>query len=286
MKYISFTHAGKAGYGVLYGNTIHVLSELDNLSDNLLSFIQDENRGSLDAMLAVAPTIPLADVHVEAPFPYALRNVICLGKNYVEHVNEVKNLANDTFKIPEVPIYFSKLVDRFTGPEDDLIISDGPSDQVDYEVELAVIIGKTGKNIAPEEAYDYIFGYAIGNDFSARDLQSAHNQWFRGKSIDGYCGFGPVIVSRDEIPEPPALRITSHVNGELRQNGNTDLFIFDIPYILSDFSRNTTLRAGDIILTGTPAGVGAGFEPPRFLNPGDVVRCEIEKIGVLETTLR
>ncbi len=286
MKYISFTKDGKAGYGVLSENTIHVLSKVDGAAKDLLSFVQDEKRNAVDTMLAAAPTIALSDVRVEAPFPYALRNVICLGKNYVAHVNEVKNLANDTFKIPEVPIYFSKLVDRFTGPEDNLIISGGPSTQVDYEVELAVIIGKTGKNIAPEEAFEYIFGYSIGNDFSARDLQSVHNQWFRGKSIDGYCGFGPIIVSRDEIAEPPALRITSHVNGELRQNGTTDLFIFDIPYILSDFSRDTTLRAGDIILTGTPAGVGAGFNPPRFLNPGDVVRCEIEKIGVLETTLQ
>ncbi len=286
MIFASFSHEGRIGYGVLEHGIIHMLNLVDGAPKDLLAFVEVAETLDMDDLLARAPEIALNDVHFEAPFPRALRNVICLGKNYLAHVNEVKNLANDTFRPPEVPIYFSKMVDRFTGDGDILTISNGPSQAVDYEAELAVIIGRGGKDIAPEDAFDHIFGYSIGNDFSARELQSAHNQWFRGKSIDGFCGFGPVIVSRHDIEEPPALRVTCHVNGELRQDGNTEQFIFDIPYIISDISRGTTLRPGDVILTGTPSGVGAGFDPPRYLKPGDVVRAEIEHIGVLETLIR
>lgn len=164
---------------------------------------------------------------------------------------------------------------------DKVIIPKDYSHNFDYEVELAVIIGKDGKDIPFEEAEDYIFGYTIGNDITVRDIQKKHIQWFKGKSLDTCTSIGPYIVHKSAIPFPVDLDISSKVNGEIRQKSNTKDLIFDIPTIISDLSKGLTLRAGDIILTGTPAGVGAGFKPPKYLKPGDIVECYIEKIGSL-----
>ena len=154
-------------------------------------------------------------------------------------------------------------------------------DSLDYEVELAVIIGKDAKNVRREDAYNYVFGYTILNDVSARNLQTRHKQWYFGKSLDGFTPIGPCIVTADEFENPPVLAIKSYVNGELRQNSSTELLLFDIAHIISELSQGMTLKAGTIIATGTPAGVGMGFEPPNFLKSGDTVTCEIEKIGTL-----
>ena len=158
-------------------------------------------------------------------------------------------------------------------------------DSLDYEAELAFIIGKDAKNVKEEDAFDYIFGYTIMNDVSARNLQTAHKQWYFGKSLDGFTPLGPVIVTKDEFDYPPKLDIKSYVNGELRQDSNTELLIFGIAHVVSELSKGMTLKAGTIISMGTPAGVGMGFVPPRFLKKGDVVTCEIEGIGKLTNTI-
>lgn len=239
-----------------------------------------------EAIVSCSEFIDLDKVKILSPIPYPRRNVICLGKNYLDHVKEVKNLKNVSADIPSKPIYFSKIAYPAIGQDDFVDMHQGIVKELDYEAELAVIIGKKGKNICKEEAEDYIFGYTICNDISARDLQQEHVQWHKGKSFDTFCPLGPVIAHKSAIAFPPELEIKSFINGEIRQNSNTKQLIFDIPTIISDLSSGITLYPGDIILTGTPAGVGAGFNPPKYLNPGDKMECFIEGIGTLVNTVK
>jgi len=227
----------------------------------------------------------LADVGLVAPIPHPGRNIICLGKNYRDHVKEAVALGGHTSGIPTAPVYFSKMVDRVRGSTESVPAHTDVTGMLDYEAELAVIIGRTGHDISPESVPEYIFGYSILNDITARDLQKNHDQWFKGKSLDGACAMGPVIVTADEIAYPPALGIGCSVNGELRQKSVTSELIFGITEIVSDFSKGLTLVPGDIISTGTPAGVGMGFRPFKWLKPGDVVECRIEGIGTLRNTV-
>jgi 2-keto-4-pentenoate hydratase/2-oxohepta-3-ene-1,7-dioic acid hydratase in catechol pathway len=229
--------------------------------------------------------LPLVDVGLVAPIPHPRRNIICLGKNYRDHVNEIVGLGGFTSGIPSAPVYFSKMVDRVRGSTESVPAHTDVTGMLDYEAELAVIIGRAGHDIDPGSVPEYIFGYCILNDITARDLQKSHDQWFKGKSLDGACAMGPVIVTADEIAYPPALDIGCSVNGELRQKAVTSDLIFGITEIVSDFSRGLTLMPGDIISTGTPAGVGMGFRPFRWLKPGDVVECRIESIGTLRNTI-
>lgn len=229
--------------------------------------------------------IKISEVKVLSPIPYPKRNVICLGKNYLDHINEVKSLKNVNADIPQKPIYFSKVAYPAIGHEDAVDSHSHIVKQLDYEVELAVIIGKECKNVSLEEAEDCIFGYTIANDISARDIQTSHGQWHKGKSFDTFCPIGPYIAYKTNITFPPKLKIQCLVNNELRQNGSTSDLIFDIPAIISDITSGITLYPGDIILTGTPAGVGAGFNPPKYLKPGDCVDCVIEGIGILSNTI-
>ena len=211
-----------------------------------------------------------------------VKDILCLGLNYKDHVEETNRSFNANYELPKYPIYFSKRVNKSIGINDKITNYQGVSNELDYEVELAVIIGKEGINIKKEDAYDYVFGYTIMNDVSARDLQQRHGgQWFRGKSIDSFTPLGPCIVYKDEINPPIELDVLSKVNGEVRQSSNTKHFIFDIPTIISDLSAGMTLKPGDIIATGTPSGVGMGFKPPKYLKSGDKVECTIEKIGTL-----
>lgn len=229
--------------------------------------------------------IKLQDVKILAPIPYPRRNVLCLGKNYLDHVNEVGSLKNVNADVPKKPIYFSKIAYPAVGHNENINAHFDVVKELDYEVELAIIIGKKCKNVSKEEAEDVIFGYTIANDVSARDLQQDHVQWHKGKSFDTYCPMGPYIAHISTLSFPPSLEIKSYVNGELRQNGNTNLLIFDIPTIINDLTKGITLYPGDIILTGTPAGVGAGFKPPRYLKSGDIVDCVIENIGTLSNSV-
>ncbi|RIE05849.1 fumarylacetoacetate hydrolase family protein [Candidatus Cryosericum terrychapinii] len=229
--------------------------------------------------------LPVTDVGLVAPIPHPRRNIICLGKNYRDHVEEAAVLGGLTSGIPTAPVYFSKMIDRVRGSTESVPIHTGVTSMLDYEAELAVIIGRAGHDIDHGSVPEHIFGYSILNDISERDLQKSHDQWFKGKSLDFACAMGPVIVTADEIAYPPALDIRCSVNGELRQKAVTSDLIFDITEIVSDFSRGLTLMPGDIISTGTPAGVGMGFRPFRWLKAGDVVECRIEGIGALRNTI-
>lgn len=226
----------------------------------------------------------LKDLTFKAPIPSPARNIVCLGKNYQAHAEELKGqIFSDT--PPSYPIYFTKPDHTVIGTEETILSHKSITKKLDYEVELALIIGKKGIDIPKDRAEEYIFGYTIANDISARDLQHNHTQWYKGKSLTTHCPMGPFIVHKSVLPFPLELNLKSYVNGELRQNGNTRDMIFDIPTIISDLSRGYELRPGDIILTGTPAGVGMGFEPPKYLKPGDAVTCEIESIGTLANSL-
>jgi 2-keto-4-pentenoate hydratase/2-oxohepta-3-ene-1,7-dioic acid hydratase in catechol pathway len=226
--------------------------------------------------------VALEAVELLAPIPLPRRNIFCVGKNYRDHVAEMRTGSED---LPENPILFSKVPQTVIAPGAAIRIPTGVSEAIDYEAELAVVIGREGRGIAPADAWDHIFGYTILNDVTARDLQRRHVQWLIGKSLDSFCPMGPWIVTADAL-DPTALDIALWVNGEQRQKATTDLLIFDIPTIIATLSAGITLYPGDIIATGTPAGVGAGFKPPRFLKAGDVVDIEISGIGRLSNPVQ
>lgn len=229
----------------------------------------------------------LMDIKLEAPIPEPKQDIICLGINYMEHAVESVRYKKEAFDgTREFPVYFSKRVNRAVADGDYIESHDDIISTLDYEAELAVIIGKDAKNVSKEDAFKYVFGYTVINDVTARELQTRHKQWYFGKGLDGFTPMGPWIVTADEIPAPPVLNIKCYVNGELRQNSKTDLFIHDIPYVISELSKGMTLKAGTIISTGTPAGVGMGFVPPKFLSKGDEVVCEIEKIGKITNIVK
>ncbi|MFK7857211.1 MAG: fumarylacetoacetate hydrolase family protein [Granulosicoccus sp.] len=221
-----------------------------------------------------------------APLPVPRKNVFCVGRNYAEHIAEGARAQNKTINVTEHPVYFTKPSTAVIGPDAMIPIFPALSESIDYEVELTAVIGKCGCNINRENAYEYIFGYTILNDITARDVQRQHGgQYFKGKALDGSCPIGPWIVTADAIGDPQKLNIGLSVNGEVRQNGNTASMIFDIPTIIASLSEGLTLEPGDLIATGTPSGVGYAMEPPQFLKHGDTVICEIENIGQLKNTL-
>jgi len=220
---------------------------------------------------------PLNKVTLLAPIPRPGKNIFCIGKNYREHAIELGSEAD----VPEHIMVFTKAPTTVIGPNEVVLSHREVTGQLDYEGELAVVIGKRGRAIKREEALDYVFGYTIINDVTARDLQSRHKQFFIGKSLDTTCPMGPWIVDKSEIDNPNHLNIETRVNGEVRQSSNTEKFIFPIEEIISVLSAGMTLEPGDIISTGTPAGVGKGLKPPKFLRPGDQVEVTIEKIGTL-----
>jgi 2-keto-4-pentenoate hydratase/2-oxohepta-3-ene-1,7-dioic acid hydratase in catechol pathway len=209
------------------------------------------------------------------------KNTFCVGRNYLDHVAEGDRARGEQTQLPEWPTFFTKPATAFTGPDHTVYIPEHVSDHIDYEVELGVVIGKGGRDIRPEDAMDHVFGYTIVNDISARDLQKRHGQWFKGKSLDASCPVGPWIVHKDDVPDPHALEISLLLNGEVRQKANTSEMIFKIPEIIASLSAGMTLEPGDLIATGTPAGVGFAMAPPQYLVQGDRMRCEIQSIGRL-----
>ncbi|KUG03646.1 fumarylacetoacetate hydrolase family protein [hydrocarbon metagenome] len=285
MKFVTYFADGEK-VGVLVGDRVVPLNgNIDSKFDSMLELIENTTAGLLDkieSMIVDDPTsLSIHSVKLLAPIPYPRRNVICLGKNYAEHAREIKMTKISDTGIPDDPIYFTKMASPAIAHGDEIRFSRENTGQVDYEVELAVVIAREGLNIKPEEAEEYIWGYTIVNDVSARDLQGKHKQWYKGKSLDTFCPMGPAIVHKRAIPFPVELNIQCSINGELRQNSNTSNMIFGLPYIISDLSQGMTLKPGDIICTGTPSGVGMGFEPPRLLKDGDIVECYIEGIGRL-----
>jgi 2-keto-4-pentenoate hydratase/2-oxohepta-3-ene-1,7-dioic acid hydratase in catechol pathway len=226
--------------------------------------------------------IPLDSVELLAPIPKPEKNIFCIGKNYAEHAIEMGSAAD----IPEHVMVFTKAPTTVVGHNSEVLSHSEITAQLDYEGELAVVIGKQGRTISRDEALEYVFGYTILNDITARDIQSKHKQFFLGKSLDTSCPIGPWIVQHSAIDNPNNLNIQTYVNGELRQNSNTSNFIFDIQEIISVLSKGMTLEPGDIIATGTPAGVGKGFKPPKYLKSGDLIKIDIEKIGSLQNKIK
>lgn len=233
----------------------------------------------------VPGAVPIGEVKLLAPIPHPAQDVICLGINYMAHAKEAARFQKESFEQKAQAIYFSKRVNRAVDPEGEIPAHENLTKQLDYEAELAVIIGKDAKDVPEERVQEYLFGYTVLNDVSARELQTGHGQWYFGKSLDGFCPMGPCVLTADSIPFPPKLSICSRVNGELRQDSNTELFIHGIAEVVAELSKGMTLKAGTIIATGTPAGVGMGFDPPKFLKPGDTVECEIEGIGILKNII-
>ena len=228
----------------------------------------------------------IEELEVLAPIVHPKQDVICLGINYDEHAKEAGNFSKEAFG-GERPytIYFSKRVNRATGAKEGIPAYEGLVDSLDYEAELGVVLGKDVKDITIDKALDAVFGYTVINDVSARNLQTRHKQWYKGKSLDGFTPIGPCIVTADEIENVQDLGIRSYVNGKLCQNSNTKYMIQTVAGAIAELARGMTLQAGTIIATGTPAGVGMGMNPPCFLKKGDVVVCEIDEIGRIENTV-
>jgi 2-keto-4-pentenoate hydratase/2-oxohepta-3-ene-1,7-dioic acid hydratase in catechol pathway len=267
MKLLNFALDGKPCMGVLKGDSVAPIS----LGiDEVLRWASER---SLVGLETSPRSFPLRDVRLLAPI---LRpgKIICVGRNYAEHARERGS------EVPTSPIFFLKSNNTICGPGDAIVIPP-VSSQVDYEAEMAVVIGKGGKNIPEDKAYEHVAGYMCMNDVSARDIQKADGQWFRGKSCDTFAPIGPWIITKDEIPDPHKLRISLTLNGETMQDSNTGNMIFSIPFLISYLSRTMTLEAGDILSTGTPEGVGAHRTPPVFLKPGDSVSVTVDKIGTL-----
>lgn len=230
--------------------------------------------------------LPLGAVRLLAPIPRPRKNVFCLGLNYADHAAESSKFIKKEPKLPQYPIFFTKAPTAVIGPEADILWDTTATKELDYEAELGIVIGQRGKNISKEQAYDYVFGYTLVNDVSARDLQRRHGQWFKGKTLDGTCPLGPYIVHKSAVPDPMRLEIWSRVNGEVRQHSNTARMIFDIPTIIEQLSLGLTLEPGDVIATGTPEGVGFAREPQGLLRDGDAVEVEVESVGVLRNRVR
>jgi 2-keto-4-pentenoate hydratase/2-oxohepta-3-ene-1,7-dioic acid hydratase in catechol pathway len=259
----------------------------DQAREGIQTLIELQVAGS--ELPATTTPVPLDQVEIEAPLPRPRRNVFCVGKNYHDHVQEFSSSGFDSSAaedaVPKHPIVFSKVPETVTGTGALIEYDPAVSIAIDYEVELAVIIGKPGRGISVENALDHVWGYTIVNDVTARDLQARYNQWFLGKSQDSFCPMGPVAVTRDDI-DLADTGLRTWVNRELRQDSNTSLLIFDVSVIIKAISEGVTLLPGDVIATGTPAGVGIGFKPPKYLADGDLVRCEIDGIGQLENAVR
>jgi 2-keto-4-pentenoate hydratase/2-oxohepta-3-ene-1,7-dioic acid hydratase in catechol pathway len=246
----------------------------------------DSGLAKIRAAVAAKPaTVPLTQVKLVAPFPRPARNVFCVGKNYHEHAREFHTSGFDASAgkdaIPDVPIIFTKPPSAVIGPGTPIPAHLDPTGSVDYENELTVVIGKGGRGISKARAFEHVYGYTIVNDVTARTLQQRHKQWFIGKSIDGFCPMGPVLLTADEIDDVGAMHLVTRVNGEVRQDAKVADLIFDIPTLIETISAGITLEPGDLIATGTPSGVGIGFKPPKYLKQGDVVSCSIEPIGEL-----
>ena len=244
------------------------------------------------ALMGCAEIVPgteklaLADVEILAPIPHPAQDVICLGINYYDHAAESDSVTGKSDNVPKAAIYFSKRVNEAVAPGGAIDSHSDIVPDLDYEAELAVVIGKAAYKVSEADALDYVFGYTILNDVSARTIQTVHSQWYFGKSLDGFTPIGPWIVTPDEFDVNSKAKIRSYVNGELRQDSSIDLLIFNVQHCISELSQGMTLLPGTIISMGTPAGVGMGFNPPKWMHPGDTVSCVIEGIGELTNPVR
>jgi 2-keto-4-pentenoate hydratase/2-oxohepta-3-ene-1,7-dioic acid hydratase in catechol pathway len=288
VRFASFTRSGKPAFGVLTADGTGIV-DLGGVAAGLESLVGMGRDGlalareSLKAHSGTA--VALRDVTLVAPFPRPTRTILCVGKNYRDHAAEFHGSGFDSTggatAVPDAPIIFVKHPSSVIGPDAPIVSSNDPTATVDYEGELAVVIGEPAFRVAESDALRYVYGYTIVNDVTSRELQSKHKQWFVGKSVDTFCPMGPYLVTADEVPDVKQLRLKTFVNDELRQDAAVADLIFDIPFLIATLSATTTLLPGDIIATGTPAGVGIGFTPPKYLHAGDRVRITITGLGEL-----
>lgn len=290
MKIAAYTHQGQPGVGRVSADGLQIEPFQVAAAEAALGALPlVEAQAAGRPLPATGPAIPLQQVQLRAPVPRPRRNIFCVGKNYHAHAKEFAGSGFDSSAksggdIPSAPIIFSKVPESVVGPNDAIVCSPEVSTSIDYEAELTVVIGRGGKGISKADAMKHVWGYTIINDVTARDWQGRHSQWLLGKSFDTFCPMGPWLVTADEF-DGQAADVKCWVNGELRQNANTKDFIFDIPTLIECISAGITLYPGDLIATGTPAGVGIGYKPPKYLGKGDVVKIEISGIGVIENRL-
>ena len=307
MKLVSFSTGNHPRLGLVRGSEVidvqlagqalgltiadQMLDLLDNYAQSgphlqaILSAAGDLDFSQVPAFAKSAIVHILSDVTLAAPIPRPRKNIMCMAVNYSEHAKETAAIRNRSAEAPVAPVLFTKAPTTVNSPYGPIVVDPQVSTEIDWEVELAVIIGTAGKNIHAEDALKHVFGYTVLNDVTARDLQSRHKQFFKGKSLDGYCPMGPWIVTADEVANPHNLPIRLRVNGELKQDGNTAQMIFSIPQIIATLSLGMTLEPGDIIATGTPSGVGFSRNPPEFLRPGDILESDIVGIGVIRNPI-
>ncbi len=281
MKLVTYRFDQTVSIGAVRDNSV---IDLSSIAPDMLSFIA-AGSAALDRARnltrSARQVIPIDSVKLLAPIPHPRRNIMCLGLNYAEHSRERARSAGKEYVPLKYPTFFTKATHTINGPYDDIPFDASVSTHIDWEAELGVIVGRSGKNIPLARSMDYVFGYVCINDITARDLQSNHTQFFKGKSLDGSCPLGPWIVTAEEIADPHALRIMCRVNGVTKQDSTTGEMIFKIPQLIAILSSGMTLDVGDVISTGTPSGVGEARTPPEFLKPGDVVEVEVERIGLL-----
>jgi 2-keto-4-pentenoate hydratase/2-oxohepta-3-ene-1,7-dioic acid hydratase in catechol pathway len=291
MRLVTFKNNDHPCLGLVDNQDVLTLSPADGWPASLLDLIE-AGPDTWQRLKAAAPALargasrrPLDTAGLLAPIPRPRKNVMCIGWNYAEHVSESAAASKREDNVPTDPVVFTKNVTSVVGPYDDIPAQPAVTTQLDWEVELGVIIGVGGRGIPRERALAHVFGYTVVDDVSARDLQFRHKQFFLGKSLDGTCPMGPMIVTADEIPDPQNLALRCRVNGVLKQDSSTRHMIFDVATIISVLSRGMALEPGDIIATGTPSGVGFARQPPEYLRTGDVVECEIDGIGLLRNRL-
>lgn len=293
MKFVTFSKDGVVAAGVLLPDGIlplQMAAERLGVKADMSSVLAVIRGGeaALAACRRIASDdkartalIPVANAQLLAPIPKPARNTFCVGLNYLDHAKEGAAARMVDLKVPQVPVFFTKATRTVVGPNTDVRLDPKVTQRLDYEVELAVVIGREGRDIGASVAFEYVFGYSIANDVTGRDLQRRHEQWFKGKSLDTTLPLGPCIVTRDEIEDPKSLELTMHINGEQRQRARVEQMIFDIPTLIASLSAGMTLEPGDIIATGTPSGVGFAMNPPQYLRGGDEMVARIDRIGEL-----
>jgi 2-keto-4-pentenoate hydratase/2-oxohepta-3-ene-1,7-dioic acid hydratase in catechol pathway len=288
MRFCTYQVSGEPRVGIVAGNAVVDLRalarrrRLPSVPGDMLDLISGVPTLELRALAREAEAwvaggreaVPLSRARLLAPIPRPRKNIMCMGRNYAAHARETGSAP------PEVPVFFTKPPTAVVGP-DAPVTHHAATQQLDYEVELVAVIRRRGRNLTPEKALDYVFGYTVMNDVTARDLQDRHGQWFKGKSLDTFAPLGPWIVHRSAIPDPQRLRLFMRVNGEVRQNSTTANMIFSVAQLISALSAGMTLEPGDLLATGTPEGVAKGMKFPQWLRPGDVMEAEVEGIGVL-----
>ena len=279
MRHLTFSAPGDAAprLGVLEGERVFSVREPGTLLDLI-------RRGGAGAA-GRGQDYRIDDIRWHAPIPRPSKNVFCVGRNFLTHIEEGARARGVDVKLPDAPVFFTKPPTAVSGPFDEIPWDRTVTHQVDWEAELGVVIGRSGRNIPRSAALDHVFGYTVVNDVTARDVQKNHFQFFKGKGLDGFCPIGPVVVTADEFGHPQGKQITLKVNGVIKQNGNTRDMIFAVDAIIASLSHGLTLEAGDIIACGTPDGVGFARTPPEFLQDGDVMDTSIDGIGAMRNRI-